>query len=85
MGRWIGTQIWGPMGEKLVAAALVTVHVRLAAAMAGLAYRPFELGHVQDRPLALQEVSLVFEVGIPRPPGRKHPISAALRMLAVFS
>jgi hypothetical protein len=47
MSRWIGTQIWGTVGEKLVAAAPVTVHVRLAAAMAGLAYRPFESGIVR--------------------------------------
>jgi hypothetical protein len=78
VGQWIGTQVWGQVGEKMVAAAPVTVHVRLPAALAGLAYRPLELGHIRGRPLARQEVSLVFEIGDPRPLGRKQPISEAL-------
>jgi CHAT domain len=85
VGHWIGAQVWGPVGEKMLEAAPVTVRVRLPAAMAGLAYRPLELGYVQDCPLALQEVSLVLEVGEPHPPSRKQPINEALRMLAIFS
>src|SRR5262249_22296677 len=47
-------------------------------------YRPLELGHVGSRPLALQDVSLVFEPGDEEVPV-KRAIGKSLRMLAVFS
>jgi hypothetical protein len=70
VGQWIGEQVWGPVGEKQVAAAPVTVHGHLPTAIAGLGYRPLDLGDVQGRPLAVQEVRLIFEVGEARPPIR---------------
>jgi hypothetical protein len=62
----------------------VTVRVRVPAGAEALLQRPFELAHAEGRPLALQDVSLVFEAagGVT---GARAPVGERLRMLAVFS
>jgi hypothetical protein len=54
-------------------------------AAAGLLCVPLEMAHVRGRALAVQDVSLVFEVQGEDPPVARQPIGERLRMLAVFS
>ena len=87
LGAWIGEQVLGPIAPALVAQAPVTVRVQIldaTPAAAGLCYLPLELAHAGGKPLAVQEVSLVFEVGQPAPV-RLQPVGDRLRVLAVFS
>lgn len=97
VGRWIGEQVIGPdIGNKLIAAAKddsVVVRVTVDRDDADgqesdedhILYRPLELAYVDDRPLALRDISLVF--GQPARNGRRNtsPDAGPLRMLAVFS
>src|SRR3972149_7603287 len=83
VGRWIGENVLGPVGEKIVASAPVAVRIRLPAEALGFLYRPLELGHVNGRPLVLQEVSLVFEIASPKT--SKIPVHEKFRMLAIIS
>jgi hypothetical protein len=87
LGAWIGEKVLGPIAPALVSQAPVTVRVQIPAdqpAAAGLAYLPLELAHVHKKPLALQQVSLVFEVGRAAPVALRQ-VGERLRMLAVFS
>jgi tetratricopeptide (TPR) repeat protein len=89
VGAWIGRNVYGPIAEKILAKGTpVTVRVEIPAEpgeAAGLLYRPWELGHASGRPLALQDVSLVFEIKDEAVPVVHGPVEDALRMLAVFS
>jgi hypothetical protein len=85
LGRWIGTDIFGPIGPALLDRTPATVEMRFPAEARPLMFRPWELAVVGDLPLARQDVSLVMvppEAGPARP---KDPIKDQLRMLAVFS
>jgi tetratricopeptide (TPR) repeat protein len=89
VGAWIGRNLYGPLAEKILAAGTpATVRVELPAQpeeASGLLYRPWELGHAGGKPLALQDVSLVFEIKGEAPPVVRRPVEGALRILAVFS
>jgi hypothetical protein len=85
LGRWIGEQVLGPVGAAIVEHAPVVVRVRLPEEAAGLLYRPFELGYVNGAPLAVQEVSFLFDTAARPAGGRKTGMGDTLRMLAVFS
>jgi hypothetical protein len=61
VGRWLGERVLGPIGPALVERGPVTVRVQVPAGAEALLQRPFELAHVDGTPLALQDVSLVFE------------------------
>ena len=86
VGEWMGRHFYGPIGDKILDAGTpAIVRVQVPTEAAGLLYRPWELGYVQGQPLALQDVTLIFEV-----PGEsaavKHvPVGERLRILAVFS
>ncbi len=87
LGAWIGEQVLGPIAPVLVEQAPVTVRVQIlddTPAAAGLCYLPLELAYTGGRPLAVQEVSLVFEVGQPASV-KLQPVGDRLRVLAVFS
>jgi tetratricopeptide (TPR) repeat protein len=89
VGTWIGRNVYGPIAGKILAAgtpSVVRVEIPPAPAEAsGLLYLPWELGHAGGQPLALQDVSLVFEVQGESAPVDHQPVEGALRMLAVFS
>ncbi|HEU5472709.1 MAG TPA: CHAT domain-containing protein [Actinophytocola sp.] len=87
LGRWIGSEVFGPMGEALVARAPVTVRVVIPEAARVLAFRPLELARVQNTVLALARVSLVMQVeaGARGPVRTKAPITDHVRMLGLFS
>jgi hypothetical protein len=89
VGAWIGRNVYGPIADKILAAGTPDVaRVEIPAEpeeASGLLYRPWELGHAGGRPLALQDVSLVFEIKGESPAVVPKPVEGALRMLAVFS
>ena len=86
VGAWIGSDVLGErIGRAIVAAAPVTVRVQVSDAAQFLAFRPWELAHVDGVPLAARgDVALVYDL-----PGANGAVKAAaadaLRMLAVFS
>jgi tetratricopeptide (TPR) repeat protein len=91
VGDWIGRRVLGPaVGRAMVEASPAVVRVMVPAAADFLLYRPLELAHAgadggPARPLAVQDVSLVFEVEGEAPAMAKQPVGDELRMLAVFS
>ena len=65
VGAWIGTDVLGAVGAALVNARPATVRVTVPdqPEMArSLLFYPLELAHVQGRPLALQDVTLVMQL-----------------------
>jgi len=86
VGAWIGRRVLGPVATRIVDYGTpVTVRVVVPPEASGLLYRPLELAHAYDQPLALHDVSLVFEVAGEAPAVRWRPVGDRLRMLAVFS
>lgn len=86
VGGWIGKQVLGEqVGRAIVDRSPVVVRVELPVEADVLLYRPLELAHVDGRPLAVQDISLVFEVEGEARGAAKQPIGERLRMLAVFS
>src|SRR5262249_1538891 len=87
VGEWVGQKVLGPVGEAMLAEAEeapVVVRVRVPPGAEERLSGLLELGQVRGRPLAVQDVSLVFEPGV-EAPARKNPIGDRLRMLGVFS
>lgn len=87
LGHWIGDRVWGAVGEAIAAQARrspVVVKVSVPNEAQALMYRPLELGIVAGRPLALQNVSLVFELA-GESADEKAVVGESLRMLALFS
>ncbi|MDQ2882564.1 MAG: CHAT domain-containing protein [Actinomycetota bacterium] len=88
VGAWIGSVALGErIGRAIVRAAPVTVRVQVPAGAEFLAFRPWELAHVDGVPLAARgDVALVYDLpGLAGASQAKAPVGAALRMLAVFS
>jgi hypothetical protein len=89
VGEWMGRHFYGAIGDKILDAgtpAIMRVQIPAAPAeAAGLLYRPWELGYVQGQPLAVQDVSLIFEVLGDAAPVKHVPVGERLRILAVFS
>lgn len=87
LGRWIGERVWGAVGEAIAEHARrapVVVRISMPSEAKALIFLPLELGFVGERPLALQDVSLVFELAGALA-GGQAPIGERLRMLALFS
>jgi tetratricopeptide (TPR) repeat protein len=88
VGAWIGEKVLGAVGPAILKNGTPTT-VRVVVpgnseVAKGLQYLPLELAYVDGEPLALKDVSLIFEVegeGRPAP----KPVGDRLRMLAVFS
>jgi hypothetical protein len=86
VGIWIGKEALGRVGERIAKFSTpVTVKVVVAPEASGLLYRPWEIAVVGGKPLALRNVSLVFEVSGEKPSVSPVPMQDRLRMLAVFS
>ena len=92
VGDWISQRVFGTIARTLVARAPCAVRVVLPPAAADLAFLPLELARVDGRPLAVQRVSLVIDVGPPRDQshldgsGRsERPAGHPLRVLGLFS
>jgi tetratricopeptide (TPR) repeat protein len=91
VGDWAGSEVLGDLGTELLqatAAAPVTVRVTVPGeppAARRIAYLPLELAHADGRPLALQGVTLVMQVGPDGRCGPKSGVGDRLRVLALFS
>ena len=88
VGQWMGERVFGDVGRKLVERRPVTALVVMPSGAENLPHWPFELAWVDGQPLAMQEVSLLFDVSDVPAQGSsrtKAKIRKRLRMLAVFS
>ena len=86
VGEWMGREFYGSIGDKILDAGTpAIVRVQVPEEASGLLYRPWELGYVQGQPLALQDVTLIFEVPGKVTPVKRVPVGERLRILAVFS
>jgi hypothetical protein len=88
LGEWIRTQVLGPVAEALDRARSATVRVVVPDTppeARALVFRPLELGHVRGRPLAIQDVTLVMQVGADDAAGGAQPVGDRLRVLGLFS
>jgi tetratricopeptide (TPR) repeat protein len=87
LGAWASPQLLGPLAAKIIAETPATVSVLIPASPAAesLLYLPWELAHANGRPLALHDVSLVFQVDGDAHRHDLRPVGHRLRVLAVFS
>jgi hypothetical protein len=86
VGEWIGAHVLGPVADTLVKLARkrpMTVRVVVPEGAGELLLRPLELAHVNGKPLAVQDVTLVMQVN----PDDPDPCSVGtrLRVLGLFS
>ena len=84
VGRSIGERVFGAVGLALATRAPAVVRVVVPESARVVAFRPLELAVVEGRPLAVQGVTLVMEVG-GKPAGVKRPVGERLRVLGLFS
>ncbi|WP_322763237.1 CHAT domain-containing protein [Frankia sp. Cr2] len=90
-GNWAGEQLLGErIGRIIVEAAPVTVRMMLPDALGFLPQWPWEIVHVGGRPLARQNVTIVYDIAPPTISPRPwvfqpRPAEDVLRVLAVFS
>ncbi len=84
IGHWIGTQVLGRVATALVKARPMTVRVIVPPQARALLFWPLELAHVDGKPVAVQDVTLVMQ---PEPEGGDSvvPVGDRLRMLGLFS
>ncbi len=83
IGTWIGKNVFGRIIPVLLDYIPITVKVLVTPEASSIMYLPLELAHLDGRPLALEDVSLVFQV-----PGAgitKKTVGDRLRVLGVFS
>jgi hypothetical protein len=85
VGRWMGDQVLGAVGEALVEQSPATALVVVPTGAEVLLHWPLELAWADGAPLAVQDVSLVFDIGANGQRPAKAPVDQRLRMLAVFS
>lgn len=85
LGSWISSSLLGRIADRLAAYRLpVTVRVQVPPEASVVQQLPLEMARIGDRPLALRDISLVFEE-----PGAEPvdvaPVADRLRILSVFS
>jgi len=86
VGSWIGREALGRVGERIAKFTTpITIKVLVPPEASGLLYRPWEMALIGDKPLAMRNVSLVFEISGEKPIITAVPVQDRLRMLAVFS
>ena len=87
LGDWLGSNLFGAVGQAIAARAPATVRVLLPGELEFLLHRPLALARVKGVPLAAR-TSLVFDMTRYTEDDRQRPkgsITGRLRMLAVFS
>jgi tetratricopeptide (TPR) repeat protein len=88
VGEWVGTEVLGCVGPALVAKRPVAVRVVIPVAPAAARHLmsfPLELAHVHGRPIAVQDITLVMQLGAGRAIGGASRTSDRLRVLGLFS
>jgi hypothetical protein len=89
LGAWMGANVFGRVGEKLLTykqRPARVVLVRVPTAAQELLFRPLELAHLGGRPLVERGFRFIYTLAgtEARPPAHKT-ITGSLRFLAVFS
>jgi CHAT domain len=84
VGDWIGSRVLGPIAPALASRRPATVHVVLPTGASDLAFLPLELAHANNKPLAVQGVTLVTQLG-PEDGRNPDPVAGRLRVLGLFS
>jgi len=87
VGAWIGAEVLGPVAAALVKQRPATVRVVVPEAAKALLFRPLELAHVNSKPIALQDVTLVMEPETEATADGQDsvPADGRLRVLGLFS
>jgi tetratricopeptide (TPR) repeat protein len=87
VGAWIGSDVLGPVAAAMVKQRPATVRVVVPEEAKALLFRPLELAHVNGRPLALQDVTLVMEPETEATADGPNsvPADGRLRVLGLFS
>jgi hypothetical protein len=88
VGDWIATNVLGPVAGALASRARrqpVTVSVIIPDEAIELAFRPLELAHVDGKPLAVQGVTFVTQVGGTTADDQPDLVRQGLRVLGLFS
>ena len=85
VGSWIGSEVLGPVATALAKQRPATVRVVVPEPAKALLFRPLELAHVNGKPLALQDVTLVMEGGATADGPDSVPVDGRLRVLGLFS
>ncbi len=89
IGDFLGEKVLGKVARALAAAAPVVVRLQADKGDAeeelrrGIFYRPLEIARYGGKPLVLQGISFVVDIG-PAPSSKRRP-GSPLRVLAVFS
>jgi len=87
IGGWIAAEVFGPVAEAMDGARPATVRVVVPAEPPEarmLLFRPLELARVGDKPLSLQDVTLVMQAG-GDDGADVAPVRDRLRVLGLFS
>ena len=87
LGAWIGAEVLGSVAGVLAEQRPVTVHVMLPEAARSLLQLPLELAHADGEPLALRDITLVWDTNGDRRYGSTSadPVGERLRVLGLFS
>lgn len=86
VGAWVAKRVLGDVAQGILDYGTpATVRVVVPPEAEALLYLPLEAACVKGKPLALHDVSLVFEVLGEEPSVRRRGVGEKLRMLAVFS
>jgi hypothetical protein len=85
VGAWIGAEVLGPVAAALVRARPDAVRVVVPPEARVLLFRPLELGHAAGRPLSVQGVTLVMQLGEDDDGSGGAPVGERLRVLGLFS
>jgi len=83
VGTWIGSRVLGGIGPALLRRRPAVVRVEVPAGAEELLLRPLELAHVDGKPLAVQDVTLVLSSRVDTI--RLASAGARLRVLGLFS
>lgn len=83
VGTWIGQNVFGRIIPIILDYTPITVKVLVPPEASSIMYLPLELAHIDNRPLALEDVSLVFQEVNPNI--AEKTIGDRLRVLGVFS
>jgi hypothetical protein len=94
LGAWMGANVFGKVGEKLLTyeqSPACVVQVRVPPAAQDLLFRPFELAHLEAKPMTERGFRFIYTIAHEedKKPGRAAPKEsgppATLRVLGVFS
>ncbi len=84
-GDWLGDQLFGPAGNKILAQAPAVVRVVVPDSAAALMFRPLEAARLGGRRLVVHGLTLVYTRADATAPAARPAAPDRLRALAVFS